>query len=250
MENFILLAVLFTSVSILGLLVWSVHTLYSAVFKILPALDGINAKLASVNDRTDSVSDQIINSLDSVRDVTTSMVAATRGFTKQMTRLDRSVELMAGRIDRRMDKENSMKVIRRALTVEAPAEIIDVIQELLRENDFTNRRDYVSAKITRSINTILFQTQEHILSFPLTIDPSVFFPMMNGQSVLTPLIWNSVEPLFLMHTPVRQRIEEMRTIVHGILSDHMSTSSANASLFTKNSRDHEDTDVIAGVASS
>jgi hypothetical protein len=119
---------------------------------------------------------------------------------------------------RRLCRDRFNKDIKRSIAY--------IVERSLAENDYANRRDFVSKKVRSAMGDILATAKEDLGSYNLAIESDDYFILDSNEHglqryLLCDEVWEEVEPLFSSHTELKQRIEEANVIISNVVKDYL-----------------------------
>jgi hypothetical protein len=147
-------------------------------------------------------------------------------------KLDSSVNVLSAKTAGTINREDSVRMIRDRFLQNVFKEICMIVERSLSDNDYDKRRDFVARKVRTAIGEVLGEARAYLCSFNLSVDPNRFFQVDNSQSVerflLCDLIWNDIETLYRMNTPIKQRIEEAYLMIENSITDYVTKCNKNS----------------------
>lgn len=103
-------------------------------------------------------------------------------------------------------------------------EIEKVVHKSLVENDFVNRRTYVTDKVRTDIGNVLSTYRADISEYELSINAGVFFKVdsssVSERFMLVDLVWRSVEDLFTSNMTIDEKKEEASLRILNVVKDY------------------------------
>lgn len=180
--------------------------------------DAINSLAKAMQDHTTSdtaMATQLNTTMTNVGDVTSDLKGA--------------VELLVAKNEGRINREDSVKMIRDRFITHVYREFTTIIEVSLRENDYVNRKAHVTRKVKTELGKVLIEARRYLASFNMSVDPAVFFqlaPDDHGERfILCDAVWSDVEGLFLRDhsTPakLKQVTEEAYVIIENVIKDYV-----------------------------
>lgn len=135
------------------------------------------------------------------------------------------VKALANKINGRLSPNDSARIVSNSFEKIVFREVCMVFERALRENDYENRKEYVARKVKTQLGEVVADVRETLASYPLGLDVRQYFPIdvsAPGERFLLVLtLWDRVEPLFMLHTPITQRVEEACLLVENTVRDHV-----------------------------
>ena len=112
------------------------------------------------------------------------------------------------------------------------ARATEIIYQSLAENDYANRREYVSKRVRTQLGSFIDLMRADLNEYNLNFSYTIFLltymnPAEDGAGgeryTLCDLIWATIEPLYLGHNqPLLQRQQEAKLLITNTVRDHYS----------------------------
>lgn len=123
-----------------------------------------------------------------------------------------------------LDRRFSIKIIEHYFVIVIYTAVAEIFEKSLRENDFSNRQEFIANKVRTKIGDIIDNSVRELKEFNFSIDIDPFFELdkgVNGKRyILIDNIWNSVKIFYLQDKPLDQRCEESKLLISFIIKDY------------------------------
>lgn len=139
--------------------------------------------------------------------------------------MSREMRGMRERINHQMSPGDSITAIGHMLNGGVRADICHIFDKSLRDNNFIARGEFIRVKVKTDIGGVFDEARHNLeTGYHLSVDLAPFFPAREGDGgsarhVLCDRLWEAVEPLYLNHGDIEERLGEMRVTIGNILAD-------------------------------
>jgi len=144
---------------------------------------------------------------------------------RTLTRVDETLKVVSDRVQERLSPSNSRRFVEHTFTVDICREFCLIFEMSLVENDYRNRREYVSRKVKTAWGDAMNEARIRLLTFPLSLAVSDFFVRDSNASgerfLLCDEVWKKVEPYYAHTTPLAERVDESYLMIENAIKDYV-----------------------------
>jgi hypothetical protein len=113
-------------------------------------------------------------------------------------------------------------------------EIEKLIHEMIEEDEYKTRRDFVTNKIRTDIGVILASYKVALCEFDMEINTNKFFKVDSNEPkerfMLVDLLWSELKMIFPTDKSIKQKKEEASLKINNVITDYISEIAMNENI--------------------
>jgi len=180
--------------------------------------------------------DQYANALTSISTAFTSQSAKSDMMMERLNNTMRDVNGSINKVDTclvslltytsgTINYQDSVRLVKDRFLKEIRRSVYYIIEKSLAENDYENRKEFVSKKVKTAIGDLLQECRDDLNSYKLAINPRDFFLVTREPGVerflLCDMLWNEIESLYRSRVDLRHKLEEANLNIENVIKDYL-----------------------------